>query len=218
VIEERECVDAGVLPVKRLDKAKNRLRGHFSDADRAHLATALFEDALDLCAQSEFLRWWVVSDDPAVLATATSRGFGAVEDTGAGLNAALLRAAGVVSRNGASSMTVIPADVPLAFRGDLEDLLDTGATSDIVVVPSSGDGGTNALYLSPPDVLRPQFGPGSLKAHVGLAERRGLRCSILSLARLALDIDTIDDVDAFLAARRHARTHTETVLERLRAR
>jgi 2-phospho-L-lactate/phosphoenolpyruvate guanylyltransferase len=210
-------VDAGVLPVKRLDRAKNRLREHFSDADRADLARALFEDALRLCDESDFLHWWIVSDDETVLNEARRRGFDATADSGAGLNPALHRAAELIAARGASSMTIVPADVPLAYKADLIDLLDTGATSDIVVVPSRTDGGTNALYLSPPNVIEPQFGPGSLKAHVDLAERRRLRCAILNLPRLELDIDTIADVDAFLAARRHAPTATERVLERLRA-
>jgi 2-phospho-L-lactate guanylyltransferase len=211
-------VDAGVLPVKRLDRAKNRLREHFSDADRADLARALLDDALRLCGESGFLHWWIVSDDAAVLDEGRRRGFDAIEDSGEGLNAALHRAAELITTNGASSMTIVPADVPLAFKGDLIDVLDTGATSDIVVVPSRTDGGTNALYLSPPNLIEPQFGPGSLKAHVELAERRRLRCSILNLPRLELDIDTIADVDAFLAARRHAPTATEKVLQRLRPR
>jgi 2-phospho-L-lactate guanylyltransferase (CobY/MobA/RfbA family) len=78
------------------------------------------------------------------------------------------------------------------------DVLDTGATSDLVVVPSRADGGTNALYMTPPDLIEPQFGPGSLAAHVREAEERKLRCSILPLERLVLDIDTIEDVDAFV--------------------
>jgi 2-phospho-L-lactate guanylyltransferase len=216
-LTEGTRVDSGVLPVKRLDRAKNRLRAHFSDADRADIARALLEDALRLCNESDFLHWWIVSDDETVIDDARRRGFDAIQDSGEGLNAALRHAAEIIAAHGASSMTVVPADVPLAFKGDLVDLLDTGATSDIVVVPSRSDGGTNALYLSPPNVIEPQFGPGSLKAHVELAERRRLRCSILNLPRLELDIDTIADIDAFLAARRHAPTETERVLERLRS-
>jgi 2-phospho-L-lactate/phosphoenolpyruvate guanylyltransferase len=216
--QRKDAVDAGVLPVKRLDRAKNRLREHFSDADRADLAHALFEDALRLCRDADFLRWWIVSDDGSVLENARERGFDVIEEAGAGLNAALGRAAVLVSGAGALSMTVVPADVPMAARSDLIDLLDTGATSDMVIVPSRNDGGTNALYLRPPDLIDPQFGPGSFKAHVELAERRRLRCSILMLPRLELDIDTMEDVDAFLAAPRDAQTHTEKVLRRLRLR
>jgi 2-phospho-L-lactate/phosphoenolpyruvate guanylyltransferase len=209
-------MDAALLPVKRLDRAKGRLAGHFDAHQRAAIARALFEDALALCAAADFLRWWVVSDDPQVLAEAGRRGLETVRDPGVGLNRALEDGIAEATSQGAATVTIVPADVPLAWRGDLEDLLDTGATSDVVVVPSRTDGGTNALYLSPPGLIAPQFGPGSLKAHVDIAERLKLRCAILSLPRLELDIDTLEDVDSFLAARRPAPTHAATVLERLR--
>ncbi|MGH2735093.1 MAG: 2-phospho-L-lactate guanylyltransferase [Actinomycetota bacterium] len=210
-------MDAGLLPVKALRRAKGRLSPHFTDTQRVEIAAALFEDALVLCESVPWLRWWVVSDDHAVLEAARQREFKPVADEGAGLNRALSLAIAEVARMGADSVTVLPSDVPLAYSEDLRDLYDTGMTSDVVVVPSGGDGGTNALWLAPPDLIEPRFGPGSLKAHVDAAEDRGLRCSILALPRLALDIDTIEDVDAFLARPAYGRSRTRAVLARLRS-
>ena len=174
--------------------------------ERAALALALFEDALELCSSTPWLRWWVVSDDGEVLTTAADRGFETIEDEGTGLNDALKLAITSIVNHGADSVTVIPSDVPLAYEEDVRDLVDTGATSDVVVVPSDDDGGTNGLYLKPPDLLAPRFGSASLKAHVDAAADRHLRCSILALPRLALDIDTIEDVDAFLKVATRGRT------------
>lgn len=209
-------MDAGVLPVKALDRAKERLSTHLEAADRRRVAEALFEDALDLCASVDFLEWWVVSDGTEVLERADARGFHTVADPGGGLNAALRTAITSIVTAGADSVTIIPSDAPLAFRGDLVDLLDTGATSDIVVVPSEKDGGTNGLFLSPPDLFEPNFGEGSLRKHLAIAERAAHRCSLLSLPRLALDIDTIEDVRDYLAKPKHAASRTATVLEELR--
>ena len=210
-------MNAGLLPVKRLDTAKRRLLPHVTDEERLTIARALFDDALDLCASAGGLEWWVVSDDDEVLAAATARGFGLVADPGAGLNSALEAGLAVVMDAGAESVTIIPTDVPLAWAGDLQDIADTGATSSVVVVPSR-DGGTNALYLSPSDVLKPSFGQFSFKAHLAEAERLGLRCSMLALPRLELDIDTIEDVDAYLARPKAAESRTSTVLTEIRAR
>ncbi|MBA3350742.1 MAG: 2-phospho-L-lactate guanylyltransferase [Actinobacteria bacterium] len=191
-------MDAGLLPVKRFSRAKRRLGAELEPAERLLVARALWEDALELCERADFLTWWVVSDDPELNAEASNRGFGAIPD-GDGLNAALRRGIETVDAAGAASITVVPCDVPLARPGDLRDLLDTGATSDVVVVPSGRDGGTNGLHLSPPDIIAPQFGPGSLQAHLTLARDRGCRCSVLPLSRLALDIDTPADIRALLA-------------------
>lgn len=209
-------MDAGLLPVKRLDLAKGRLSGWFDPDERAALARALFQDALDLCSSTPWLRWWVVSDDEEVLTTSADRGFQTIEDDGTGLNDALNLAIAEVTAHGADSVTVVPSDVPLAYEEDLRDLVDTGATSDIVVVPSDDDGGTNALYLAPPDLLEPRFGSSSLKAHVDAAADRGLRCSILALPRLALDIDTIKDVEAFLDRPAYGPSRTRDLLIKVR--
>ena len=209
-------MDAGLLPVKRLDRAKGRLSGWLEPDERAALARALFEDALDLCTATPWLHWWVVSDDDDVRKTASGRGFETVEDEGTGLNDALELAIREIVAHEAESVTVIPSDVPLAYEEDIRDLVDTGVTSDIVVVPSDDDGGTNGLFLSPPDLLEPRFGSSSLKAHVDAAADRQLRCSILALPRLALDIDTIGDVDSFLERPAYGPSRTRDLLTRLR--
>ncbi|MDQ3986281.1 MAG: 2-phospho-L-lactate guanylyltransferase [Actinomycetota bacterium] len=207
-------MDAGLIPIKPLDQSKRRLLNEVSESERAEIAEALVEDALGLCDSVDVLRWWVVTSDEAVVRMASSRDIGVVADPGDGLNEALLTAIGEISSAGAESVIIVPVDVPLAFKGDIEDLLDTGATSDVVVVPAEGDGGTNALYLSPPHVMDPSFGRASFRAHLAEAERRSLRCSILNLPRLALDLDTIEDAHEILKRTRFPTT-TSRALERI---
>jgi 2-phospho-L-lactate guanylyltransferase len=209
-------MDAGLLPVKRLDRAKQRLLPHVTEAERAEIARALLDDALALCRASTMFEWWVVSDDPSVRDLAAEQGLQIAEDPGRGLNSALESGIAAVMAAGAESVTIVPADIPLAWSGDLQDLHDTGATSDVVVVPAR-DGGTNGLYLSPGDVLRPSFGEFSFKAHLAEAERLGKRCTMLALPRLELDIDTIEDVDAYLARPKSVETHSSRVLTEIRA-
>lgn len=210
-------MDAGLLAVKRLDTAKSRLASRFSDRDRLSIAAALFEDALDLCRRTTHLRWWVVSDDQAVVDRAGAHGLGSMKDDGSGLNDAITTAARVLTELGATSVTVLPCDIPLATPEDLLDITDTGELSDIVVVPSEGDGGTNALYLRPPEVIAPLFGPGSLSRHVHAAEGAGLRCSVLPLERLELDLDTPADIDRFLRADPPSTLKTAELLRTLTA-
>ena len=210
-------MDAGILPVKRLDEAKQRLAEHFNEEGRAEIARALLEDALNLCRlTSGFLTWWVISPDREVLELARTYGCFGITDNAATLNQALAYASQVVAGEGADSATIIPSDAPLAYTGDLRALLDTGETSEIVLVPSGKDGGTNGLYMRPPALLEPRFGPQSLHAHMSLASRLGHRCSVLVLSRLGLDIDTIEDVDEFLAHDKVGNSKTAEVLKRLR--
>lgn len=191
-------MDAGILPVRDPRDAKTRLAASFSPEERQRIAEALAEDAFALCRSATFLQWWVVSDSEEVRSAASEMGFSAVADDGEGLNAALERALEEVRAAGADSVTIVPADVPTAWLGDLQDLFDTGATADIVVVPAGSDGGTNGLYISPPDLIQPRFGTGSLQAHIKEADLKGLRCAVLALPRLGLDLDTEADVKTLL--------------------
>jgi 2-phospho-L-lactate guanylyltransferase len=213
-----EGKDAGLVPVKKLSAAKSRLGGSFSDDEREQIARALLHDALELCASTDFVNWSVMSSDAEVLDAARARGLGVLGEEAAGLNAAVAAGVARIAAAGARSVTIVPADIPLAQGSDIVDILDTGATSDIVVVPSQRDGGTNALHMRPPGAIEPRFGAGSLAAHVRLAENLGFRCSLLSLPRLQLDIDTVEDIDAFLAGSRPAATRTADVLLSLRGR
>ena len=206
-------MDAGLLPVKELSDANQRLSAAFTNEQRLEISRALVADALDLCEKTSFFRWLVVTSDSNVAQLAKSRGFEVVEDPGHGLNAALDAGIKHAMDAGAKTATVLPVDVPLATSEDVRDLLDTGAISDVALVPSHSDGGTNALYLSPANALQPRFGPMSLSAHVGDAERRGLRCSILDLPRLALDVDTPDDAKGVVE--KGGASQTVQVLRRL---
>ncbi len=210
-------MEAGVLPVKRLGEAKSRLAACFDQPERAALARALLEDALALCQAVDFIEWWVVSDDEQVLREAHSRRLRVAPDPGTGLNAAVASALATILQAGAASATVLPVDVPLARREDLSALVATGSVADVVVVPAGRDGGTNALHLRPPSVITPCFGSDSLRRYVAEASRLGLRASILSLPRVALDIDTVEDVRAFVEAPGAQSTHTGRVLQGLRA-
>ena len=186
---------------------------YFDPRQRLELATAMLEDALDLCAETSFLDWHVLTDDDAVLKRATERGFSTIVDPpGNGLNASLRHAIGGLAD--ADSVTVIPVDAPLATAAEIQDILDTGAISDVVVVPADRDAGTNGLYLSPPGLMEPRFGESSFSAYLRQAQEAGLRCSILPVGGLAVDIDTPEDVEKILedAARE---TRTISLLKRL---
>lgn len=192
-------MDVGLLPVKRLDAAKSRLAEVFDPRQRAELAAAMLEDALDLCAAADFVRWFALSGDGAVAETVGARGIETLPDPMEGdLNASLAHAITDLERRGASSVTVIPVDAPLATADELHDIIDSGSLSDLVVVPAERDAGTNGLYLSPPGVVPPRFGEGSFSAFVAEAEAAKLRCSILALPGLAVDVDVVADIHTVL--------------------
>jgi 2-phospho-L-lactate guanylyltransferase (CobY/MobA/RfbA family) len=64
-----------------------------------------------------------------------------------------------------------------------------------VAAPALGRGGTNALYLHPPDAITLHFGSDSLAAFRKEAETKGVNFSIHRSEALALDLDEPADLE-----------------------
>ena len=86
-----------------------------------------------------------------------------------------------------------------------------------MIVPDRHGTGTNALLLTPPDVMAPAFGEGSFARHAALARARpARRCRSPTCRSLGLDVDTPDDLAALrraLAARPGGAARTRALLE-----
>ena len=208
-----------VVPVKPLALAKQRLVPLLSAGERSALAEAMLRDVLAaLAGHPQLGGILVVSSDPFAQALARAAGAVVLDDgPAAGLLPALRRAARTLSDAGRQSMLVLPADLPGLTGGDLAQLVQAhgrhrgarGAT----LVAASHDGGTNALACSPPDALPLCYGPDSFRQHVLAARALGLGPRLLSLPRLARDIDCPADLRAFMALPGTARTHTYAWLQ-----
>jgi 2-phospho-L-lactate guanylyltransferase len=83
---------------------------------------------------------------------------------------------------------------------------------NVVIVPDRHGQGTNALLLTPPDVMEPAFGEGSFARHAARARAAGAAVRVADLPSLALDVDTPEDLAALLAGRADA-PRTRALLE-----
>jgi 2-phospho-L-lactate guanylyltransferase len=200
-----------VLPVKAPINAKQRLKGFLSPAQREALARLMFHEVLStLCTVRGLDRIIVATSDQAVADHASHSGatvFEEYEQQGHShsADAAARRAMGF----GAATVLLLPIDVPLVTRTEIEDLIQaTGRLSDrgVIIVPSSDGTGTNALVRTPPDAIASCFGPGSFLAHLNQAQQRGVPATVLRPAGLLFDIDTPEDVEELLRRAPDSRT------------
>ena len=74
------------------------------------------------------------------------------------------------------------------------------AAPGVAVVPDRHGTGTNALLLSPPDVIAPSFGEGSRRRHLREALDSGITPAVEPLVSLGLDVDTPGDLEALEVA------------------
>jgi len=191
---------AAVLPVKSFGRAKQRLDAAVQQPARAGLAAAMVGDVLAALGRVEALDdVIVVTAEPRAAAAAGAAGAHVVHDpaeTGQS-DAAALGVAAAVAR-GAARALLVPGDCPSLDPGEVAALL-TGDGS-VVIVPDRHGTGTNALLLTPPEVMSPAFGPGSFARHTARAAAAGASVRIAHAPSLALDVDTPGDLAALRAA------------------
>ena len=190
-----------VLPVKSPHNAKQRLSGLLSAAQRETLAGMLYTQTLAaLCQAKGIDRVAVATSDSDVAEHARRSGTLVFDEKGqvshsVSADAACLRA----MKLGATTVLLVPIDVPLVSSADFSRLAGA-ARPGLIVVPSADGTGTNALARTPPDVIESRFGPGSCRAHLDQARSKNVHAEILRLRGLMFDIDTPEDVAELIAS------------------
>jgi 2-phospho-L-lactate guanylyltransferase len=205
-----------LVPVKDLTQAKARLASLLSPAERFSLAAAMLDDVIAALRQASTVeRIALVTSDAYALALAAQWGFEVVDEgAGRGETGAVELAVKVCRERGASSLAVIPGDLPLLTAADVDCVMEHGRRYDVVIAPSWDSRGTNAILLRPPDALQLRFGSWSFFPHVKQAKRKGLSYKVVRLPRIALDVDTPEDLVRLLP--QAMRTKSYTVLEGMR--
>jgi 2-phospho-L-lactate/phosphoenolpyruvate guanylyltransferase len=198
-----------VLPVKDFSEAKQRLRPGLDPQSRQELAEAMLLDVLEALGEAAVDEVVVVSAGERVRGIAHAYGAAAIEDSGAGHNAAAQLGVRAARTVGAQRVLLVPGDCPAMNPAELNELLARPVCApSVLVVPDRHGTGTNALLLTPPDALAPSFGLGSRRRHVEHARAAGIDVEVVEVPSLALDIDTPDDLAALASvAERALRTH-----------
>lgn len=178
-----------LIPVKRLDQAKLRLSERLAPPDRRRLGLAMLADVLR--ATEKWSHRLVVTNDQDAEAVGLAFGCALVADPGKGLNAAVAAGTRAAAQAGASTLLVLPSDVPMVTSDDVTCMFSY--PEDVVIAPS-GDGGTNGLLRRPPGALPPCFGRSSAALHRRRAGEGGLSCRTVEMSSLVLDIDRYADL------------------------
>jgi 2-phospho-L-lactate guanylyltransferase len=191
-----------VVLVKDLDSAKQRLGPVLDPKARRALAQRNAERAIGAAAAGEHRL--VVAGSAEVKGIAESLGAESIlEPRQEGQNVAAQRGIAHAIENGAHAVLLLSSDLPLVTEKAIHELLDVAeavAPPSAVAAPALGRGGTNALYLRPPDAITLHFGADSLAAFRREAETKGVNFTLHKSEALALDLDEPAD----LADPRHA--------------
>jgi 2-phospho-L-lactate/phosphoenolpyruvate guanylyltransferase len=186
---------SAVVPVKDLRGTKSRLAPILDPGARAGLTLYMMGRVVRAIVEAGVEDVCVVSPDQIVLEEAKRRGATPLVQESRGLNPALEEGRRRALGLGASTLLVLPADLPLLDAGDVRAVLqEAGEGSSAVISPDGTRSGTNALLIQPPGLLPFAFGADSFEAHLGAARQRGLDVRICDRPHLAFDLDTVGDL------------------------
>jgi 2-phospho-L-lactate guanylyltransferase len=187
-----------VVPVKHLATSKSRLATILTPEDRKRLTLVMLEDVLTAIRKSAIQGTVVVGSDLCVCELATNAGVAFINEEARVLNQAIGDSIKWCMKRGADSVLVLPSDIPLLSSTDIDRIIELAENAEaIVVVSSSKNGGTNALYLRPPNLIPVSYGPGSFRRHIRYARIRGIPVKVYYSFSVAFDIDSQEDLQEF---------------------
>jgi len=186
-----------VVLVKDFDTAKQRLSPALEPEARRRLSIANAERAIR--AASRVGQVLVVAGSVEAAQRALKLGAQSyLERSPSGQNPAAAAGIRLAVARGADSVLVVSSDLPRISRTALRAVIAAaGALSPVAVAAAAtGRGGTNALFLRPPDAIGLHFGDKSLRRFEADARARGVPFEIVDHPHLALDLDEPADLVA----------------------
>ena len=186
-----------VVLIKDFDSAKQRLRPAMGARSRRALARRNAQLAVQAAGAGDHVLVVAGGEEVAEIAAA----WGAdvlLEPREEGQNAAAERGLKRAVEGGAGAALLLSSDLPLVTHDAVRHLLEAASRLKppvAVAVPALGRGGTNALFVRPPEVLAAMhFGDDSLARFREEAQARGVSFALHHSEALALDIDEPADL------------------------
>ena len=189
-----------IIPVSKFKNAKTRLSPFLGDDEREKLLKVMLQDVTDTLKRYVD-KIFIISRDEDVLNYAKSLN----------LNKALTQAM-KYCKGKSKKVIIVPSDVPLIGKTNVEMLINASKSLDFIIVPSKG-GGTNMIIMKPM-AIRTKFEGFSYKQHVQSAERKKLNPQVHDSFFMALDVNTAEDLGEIMI--HGEKTHTRKYLKELK--
>ena len=191
-----------IVPIKRFDSAKSRLGTLLNKHERIQLSTLLLRRTVHILESSTSVKKIVlVSSDANAEKIAQICGVTFLkEKIQRGVNSAVDMADKFCAAAGADATIVLPVDLPLVLPEDIDIVCNAALTESrcIILCPSYKFDGSNILLRKPCNIIRTSYDANSYLTHVSEGIRTNIKTSVLFIGRLMIDIDTIQDITAFL--------------------
>ena len=186
-----------VIPVKKINNAKCRLKSVLSPVQRSEFFAMMLEDVLS-----------ILKDVPEIenvsIATVCTKAIKIAKKYDAsilnthydeGQTSAITVSARTLEKNGVKKMLMLPGDIPLVKENEISKVINVHKSEPMMtIVPSRDKKGSNCIALSPPTAMPLSFGPNSYFPHIETARSLGIKINSIPLSGIGLDIDTPADL------------------------
>ncbi|BBL61462.1 2-phospho-L-lactate guanylyltransferase [Methanobrevibacter arboriphilus] len=180
-----------IIPVSRFSNAKTRLSPFLELKEREKLLKAMLKDVTKTL-KSVVDEIVIISADKEVLEYANKlEVLTLVENEGLNLNTAISQAMDWC-RHKTKKVFIVPSDIPLISKTNIDALIESAKALDFVIVPSKG-GGTNGLIIKPLSIDM-KFGEFSFKNHIKEANKNGFDPVIYDSFYMSLDVNIAEDL------------------------
>jgi 2-phospho-L-lactate/phosphoenolpyruvate guanylyltransferase len=187
-----------LLPVKPFADAKQRLAPALDSETRAGLARAMLSDVLHVLARARSAQRVIVftAADEVMQMVKPFRFSVVAEKSVDGHSAAVNHM--VEELSGTSShIFSLASDLPRLLPSEVDFVLDA-ASEPITLIPSRDWTGTNGVVFIPPAKIAMEYGQGSFRRHVSKVSAAGHNADVMNLPGMAFDLDTPEDLAAFV--------------------
>ena len=206
-----------LIPVKKFKTAKSRLASVLKPTERLKLVQTMLFDVLLAVdkAKSEFDVAILTQDIDKVRRfldeVKISKPLWLLEDETSSFNEAIQYVAEGAVRCMYEGLLVIPDDLPLLQPKDIDAIFKNAEhLSKCIVIAPSRTGGTNLLFLKPPNAITSNYGENSFERHKKEALNNRIRVIEYTSDTTDLDIDDVEDICILLQrehTKRKSRTH-----------
>ena len=180
-----------IIPVSKFSNAKTRLSPFLELKEREKLLKAMLKDVTKTL-KSVVDEIVIISADKEVLEYANKlEVLTLVENEGLNLNTAISQAMDWC-RHKTKKVFIVPSDIPLISKTNIDALIESAKALDFVIVPSKG-GGTNGLIIKPLSIDM-KFGEFSFKNHIKEANKNGFDPVIYDSFYMSLDVNIAEDL------------------------
>ncbi|TFG06008.1 MAG: 2-phospho-L-lactate guanylyltransferase [Promethearchaeota archaeon] len=193
-----------IIPIKSLADGKKRLNPILSPTQRRDLILTSLQDVLQAATNSKLTDQTVlVTSDPEIVTISKTWAYPKltylIEPTSQGTHHAVQYAIHWSQEQAASSILIIPADIPLIGFNDIDEIIGLGKSKNtIILIPSQRKEGTNAFFHPHPPFFPVWYGPDSYQKNLVSITNLNLPFIILERAKFALDIDLKEDLAKLL--------------------